>query len=111
MKDVEGTVQFLTLLSAMAARLSDRGRSIFDVQYDGLSFGSWTLTGGTRKHRVRLQWDGKEGVLSVGTAVFADSRSRPRWNAFADRSPDVLSTQEILTLAENLILEHSAAGA
>ena len=111
MKDVEGTVEFLSLLGPVASRLGDHGRSIFEVQYNGLSFGSWSLTAGTRKHRVHLQWDGKEQLLSISTAHFGDSQSRPKWNALSPRPLSAGSSQERFALVEALILEHSGAAA
>jgi hypothetical protein len=107
MEDVEGTVQFLALLSATAVRLSAQGRAVFDIQYNGLSFGNWVMTAGSRKRRVRLTWDGKEHQLAISTAAFADSQSRPQWTAVEMRSLPSADTGELLGLAEELILQHS----
>ena len=106
-----GTAAFLTEAAGLAERLLARGRSIFDVRYDGLAFGSWVLTAGTPKRRVRVTWDGREATLRVEAAEFGDPQSRPAWRAVsdhpvADRSPDAL-----LRLTEAAILAHSGAPA
>ena len=110
-RDVTNTAEFLAEAASLAARLLERGRSIFDIQYDGLAFGNWRLTAGTPKRRVAVTWDGREGILAAKRARFADWRSRPVWQLAAGSQAEGRSPAVLLRLAEQIILAESDAPA
>ena len=101
--DVAGTADFLAEAAALAARLRGH-RSLFEVRYDGLSFGSWTLVGGTPKRRVRVVWDGREGELSAEAATLGNAQDWPQWRPVAAQRPGDPAPGAVLRLAEELIL-------
>jgi hypothetical protein len=109
--DVTGTVEFLAEAAGMAARLRERGRSVFEIQYSGLSFGSWSLAAGTPKHRVQVVWDGREGELRARAAVFSDSQSRPAWDEIARERPEDRAAAALLRATEQIVLTASGAPA
>ena len=111
MTDVTGTAAFLSAASGLVDRLAIKGRSVFDLQYDGLSFGSWVLTAGTAKLRVRVTWDGKEGSLLAEAAAFNDSRSRPEWKSVARHAAPREPLAQVFAAAEEIILVESGAAA
>lgn len=105
--DVTGSATFLAEAASVAQRLLERGRSIFDVCYDGLAFGSWVLTAGTPKRQVRVTWDAREGTLRVEVGEFGDSRSPPAWRTVSDDLAADRSAGALLRLAEETILAQS----
>ena len=109
--DVTGSPEYLAEAAALAARLHERGRSVFELHYSGLSFGSWTLLAGTPKRRVLVSWDGKERELSVQAAAFSDSQSRPAWTTVSRQRVEGFSPAAVLGLAEEQILVESGAPA
>jgi hypothetical protein len=109
--DMTGSATFLTEAAGLAQRLLERGRAVFDVRYDGLAFGSWVLTAGTPKRRVRVTWDGREPALRIEVAEFGDSRSRPAWRVVSDAPVADQSPGALLRLAEASILAESGAPA
>jgi hypothetical protein len=110
-RDVTGSAEFLGEAAALASRLRERGRSMFDVRYDGLAFGSWVVTAGTPQRRVVVTWDGRDGRLSAEAAGFADSQSRPSWRNVSEQQPADRSPAALLRLAEQIILAESGAPA
>jgi hypothetical protein len=105
--DITSSTEFLAEAAATAARLLQRGRSVFDVRYDGLAFGSWTLTAGRPKQRVEVSWDGREGLFTCRTATFGDSQSRPAWRTLSEVRPEDRSPRFLLNLAEQIIIDES----
>lgn len=107
--DVTSSAAFLAEAAGLAARLLEQGRSVFDVRYDGLGFGSWVLTAGTRKRRVCVTWDGRESTLRFQGAEFSDSQSRPTWRVLSDAPVLNPSPHAVLRAAEAVILAQSGA--
>ena len=106
-EDVTGSAAFLAEAASLASRLLERGRSVLDLRYDGLAFGSWVVTAGTPKRRVLVTWDGREGELIVQAAEFSDSRARPAWRTVAEQRVQDHSPAVLLRLAEEIILAES----
>ena len=109
--DTTGSIEFLAEVSALAGRLHGHNRELFELHYFGLSFGSWTLIAGTRKSRVRLAWDGREGELSAETALFANSRTTPSWSLISQQRVGATSFGALLATAEQIILVESGSPA
>ena len=110
-RDATGATEFLTEAAALAHRLLQHGRSIFAVQYDGVAFGSWTVSAGTPKRRVVVTWAGRDGRLSARAASFSDSRTQPQWSSVLEQTLDHRTPGALLRLAERVILSESDAPA
>ena len=109
--DIGGAIEYLAAASALAARLAEHRRTLFELQFFGLSFGSWTMVAGTAKRRVRLTWDGREGELTADVAQFADSRDQPAWQPVAQHRVPDRAPEALWQLAEHLVLTQSGAPA
>jgi hypothetical protein len=107
--DVTGSAHFLAEAASLASRLLERGRSVFDVRYDGLAFGSWAVTAGTPERRVVVTWDGREGELTAEAAEFSDPPSRPVWRPVVRERLEDRSAGALLRRAERIILTESGA--
>ena len=70
---------FSRWLAHLCGVLAKRNRSIYEIGYDLLAFGSWVIVVGTRHRRLRLTWDGKEHYLSIEVASFPSSGTVAVW--------------------------------
>jgi hypothetical protein len=75
MNDAESSASFIAALARFSQSLAESGTAIYEIAYDLLAFGSWTMELGTRHHRSLLRWDGKESRMSLSQWDVADSRS------------------------------------
>ena len=82
----EASIQHLGLVSDFAAQLAKHGIAVYRHTYDNLSFGSWEIIAGTRRHRVRLTWDGKESYLEAASCEVGDSESISVWKRFDSKT-------------------------
>ena len=73
MNDWDSPIKHFEKVLALANELKGIGVAIYQHQYDTLVFGSWTITTGKRKERVKFSWDGRDGFLTYSEAVFPDS--------------------------------------
>src|SRR5262249_3821326 len=60
-------------------QLQLRGLAVLSHSYDYLNFGSWTIVVGTRHHRARMTWDGRESHFLLQTSEFRGSGASASW--------------------------------
>ena len=110
MKDeTESPVQHLEMVSDLAQQLADRRITVYCHTYDYLAFGSWEIVVGTRKHRVRLTWDGKEFRLDAASCVLADSQSTADWKHLESSTIERGGAKSVFQAGTDIILRHGAA--
>ena len=100
----------LAAVSAMAARLAPRSIAVFRHTYEYLSFGSWSLVVGNRHRRLRLQWDGKEGILFCAISTHTGSSAPAEWNEVASAPVSGSDPEALFSTVEQLVLQHLASG-
>ncbi len=109
MKDeIERSIQHLEMVSDLAQQLADRGITVYRHTYDYLAFGSWEIVVGTRKHRVRLTWDGKESRLDAASSVFADSQSTADWKHLESSTIEPGGAKTVFQAGRDIILRYCA---
>ena len=88
--------------------MAEKKIAIYRVNYDYLSFGSWVIECGTRHHRSRLVWDGKEFLISLSQCDVSDSRARREWILVAEEPvADHTTHDRLFDAAEKLLLENT----
>ena len=63
LSDAEVSKNYFEHLARLSKELGDGGIAVYGHRYDALSFGSWVVDAGTRHRRVRVTYDGREGLL------------------------------------------------
>jgi len=108
LNDAEATLEHYVALAALASRLEERQRAVYEHHYSYLGFGSWSLEAGTRRHRIRFIYDGREQRLSAEAATFGDSRSVPSWERVAEHPLGGADAAGAFELVEQLVITHAA---
>ncbi len=111
LRDVTGSTEFLAEAAALASRLDEQGRSVFQIRYDGQAFGSWVLIAGTAKRRVMVTWECRDGRFVAEVADFSDSQTPPVWNLLTEQTHTDRSPCALLHAAEQIVLAQSSAPA
>ena len=111
MSDVIESQASVAGLNRLVASLANADIAVFGIAYDFLHFGSWTVEAGRRHHRILLQWDGREGILSVSTAAVSDARAQKQWRQVAERriEAQAASGEQHFAIANDLAVLHAAA--
>ena len=111
MSDAAYSLMFLNAVAGLATRLSVDGLAIYDVRYDYLAFGSWELVAGRRLARVRVVWNGKDGVLEAHAARLERATDHPQWQPVRelDFSKKRGNHAEIFGAAYAVVREHAGA--
>lgn len=86
--DFQMAIQHFERILLLAKYLSSRGISIYEEKFDPLFFGSWYVIVGTRHHRFKFFWDGRDEWLTIEESEFPDSGSRGQWRRIADQAVD-----------------------
>lgn len=79
LSDAEVSKNYFEHLARLSKELGDGGIAVYSHRYDALSFGSWVVDAGTRHRRVRVTYDGREGLLRFENAVVRSSASAIEW--------------------------------
>ena len=111
MSDAAYSLMFLNAVAGLATRLSVDGLAVYDVRFDYLAFGSWELVAGRRRTRVRVVWNGKEGVLAAYAARLERPTDAPQWQPVRelDFSKKRGEHEEIFAAAYAAVREHAGA--
>jgi len=83
----------VTALKELLEELAPLSVELQEHSYHYLSFGSWVIVAGRRKHRYRFVWDGKESYLSVSHSTFSDSQSVAQWKELPEHCGPVSSSE------------------
>jgi len=79
LSDTEVSKSHFEHLARLSQELGDDGIAVYCHRYDALSFGSWVVEAGTRHRRVRVTYDGREGLLRLDDAVVNSNSSPTEW--------------------------------
>lgn len=104
---------FLEELATLANRLLEHDLAIYEVSYNYLAFGSWTLVAGSRHRRLRFEYDGKEDQLDVSESTFSDSQSQPQWETLPPQTLEPgagVNVPRLFTLVGNRVFETLGVG-
>jgi CheY-like chemotaxis protein len=93
-KDTDTFLQHCRQIHLLALRLAEYNISIYSHSFDMLAFGSWVLVMGTRKDRIRVTWDGKDGILKTERASIPDSETIIRWQEITSEIENTLPNAE-----------------
>ena len=77
--DAEDSATYFGQLAELSRRLDEVGIALYSHRYDFLAFGSWMVEAGTRHRRVRVTYDGREGLLRFEDAFVHSSKSPIEW--------------------------------
>lgn len=84
-EDAESGLRFLDALNNFAERIKDIGLALYEVEFDSLCFGSFSVVFGKRKKRFKATWDGREFFLDLFQADVPDSRIPVDWKHASNR--------------------------
>lgn len=93
--DTQSGVDFIAALLDFARVLETKGYAVYDIDSNLLIFGSFIIVVGTRKRRLKLSWDGRDGFLDVSESYFADSGSQAQWNHKLNKRLGFISNKEL----------------
>lgn len=83
--DVKSGTGFLAELSQFVESMATFDQALYAVDFDSLCFGSFSVVMGSRKHRFKATWDGREFFLDVFMTDFQDSRNSSKWEHLRNR--------------------------
>jgi len=86
----------------LSERLKEVRVAIYEHHYYSLVFGSWTIVVGTRKERVKITWDGRDGYLNYSEALFPDSSYSPKPNEWIQKKSESIDLKEPTTAYEKV---------
>jgi CheY-like chemotaxis protein len=93
-KDTDTFLQHCRQIHSLAVRLAEHNISIYSHSFDMLAFGSWVLVMGGRKDRIRVTWEGKDGILKTERASIPDSQTIIRWQEITSEIENTLPNAE-----------------
>jgi hypothetical protein len=102
--DAEVSTTYFEQLARLSKKLGDDGIALYSHRYDALSFGSWVVDAGTRHRRVRVTYDGREGLLRVEDAVVNSNSSPTEWR---ERESQVVTPTAAWERAREVIVRSS----
>ena len=104
--DSDMAIRHLEGVLLLAGRLASRGISIYEHKFDPLFFGSWYLVAGTRHHRFKFFWDGRDECFTVERSSFPDGSFRGDWQRVADASVDTRHGADPFQYVEDFIIRN-----
>lgn len=108
MSDAAAASAFPVALAAFSSRIGSSGFAIYGIAYDFLHFGSWKIEVGHRHHRLLIQWEGKESLLTLSTSEPADSRSPQDWRTLKELLVSgEITEQRVFDLAADYVFEYA----
>lgn len=94
--DSKHTSNYFEQLNVLSSSLAALDIALYSNNYNYLSFGSWEVVVGFRKKRWRIQWDGKEFLLTIWQGDFSNSRSQVDWDEVRVSKAENSSTAELM---------------
>jgi hypothetical protein len=82
-KDTETFLQHYQQIHSLALRLAEHNISIYSHSFDMPVLGSWVLVMGRGDDRIRVTWEGKDGILKTEKASIPDSQNIIQWQELA----------------------------
>ena len=93
-KDTDTFLQHCRQIHSLALRLAEHNISVYSHSFDRLALDSWVLVMGTPKDRIRVTWEGKDGMLKTERASIPDSQTIIRWEEITSEIENTLPNAE-----------------
>ena len=93
--DIQSSLKFVSALSEFSKQVGHKEMALYDIEFNSLCFGSFSIIFGKRKSRFKATWDGKEFFLDLFQSNFSDSRSSNDWNHLENKRINPASYQII----------------
>jgi len=107
--DSDMAIRHFERVLLLAGKLASRGISIYEHKFDPLFFGSWYLVAGTRHHRFKFFWDGRDECFTVERSSFPDGSFRGDWQRVTDHSVDARHGADPFQYVEEFLIQNPVA--